>query len=95
MVALGFGLVHGFGFANVLVDLGLRDAALAVCLLAFNLGVELGQIAIVLVFFPGAFLLRKTAFYRWAVFTGGTLAIALLASLWFVERAFNLAIVGF
>lgn len=95
MIALGFGLIHGFGFANVLVDLGLSDKALAVSLFAFNVGVELGQMAIVLVFFPVAFALRGTWFYRWVVFTGGTIAIALLAGLWFVERAGNFTLVGF
>ncbi|XAL98346.1 HupE/UreJ family protein [Phycisphaeraceae bacterium D3-23] len=95
MIAVGFGLIHGFGFANVLVDLGLRDTALAVSLFAFNVGVELGQMAIVLAFFPAAFALRKTDFYRWGVFTAGSAAIGLLALLWFIERAWNLTIVGF
>ena len=48
-IAFLFGLVHGFGFANVLLDLGLTHVTLAVSLLGFNVGVELGQLAIVMV----------------------------------------------
>ena len=47
LVAFGFGLIHGFGFASVLQDLGLATNQLALSLLGFNLGVELGQLAIV------------------------------------------------
>ncbi len=94
VIALGFGLIHGFGFANVLQDLGLADAALAVSLLAFNVGVELGQIAIVLAFMPVAFLLRRTALYRWGVLWAGSVLIALLAAVWLCERALDLEIIG-
>ncbi|MDD2545053.1 MAG: HupE/UreJ family protein [Burkholderiaceae bacterium] len=85
-LALVFGLIHGFGFANVLLDLGLPARDLAVALGGFNLGVELGQIAIVLVFLPLAWWLRRTAFYRWGVVAGGSLAIAVIATVWLVER---------
>ena len=89
-IAFVFGLVHGFGFANVLVDLGLSDATLAVALFGFNVGVELGQMAIVLVFFPLAFLLRRTFFYERLVFRVGSLLIAMIAGLWMYERTFNI-----
>ena len=95
MVAFVFGLLHGFGFASVLIDLGLPQGALAVALLGFNLGVEAGQLAIVAAFLPLAFALRRTGFYRHAVLTGGSLMIALLAGLWFVERAFELKLMPF
>jgi hypothetical protein len=85
-LAFVFGLVHGFGFANVLLDLGLPASALAAALGGFNVGVELGQLAIVLVFFPLAWLLRNTAFYRWVVVTGGSLTIAVLGTVWTLER---------
>ncbi|HLL17695.1 MAG TPA: HupE/UreJ family protein [Rubrivivax sp.] len=91
-VAFVFGLIHGFGFASVLADLGLPQGALALALLGFNLGVEAGQLAIVLVFLPLAWALRRTWFYRRAVLLGGSLLIALLAGLWFVERALDVAI---
>ena len=94
MVAFGFGLVHGFGFASVLADLGLPADALALALVGFNVGVELGQLAIVLVFLPLAFALRRTAFYRRWVMVAGSLFIALLALAWFVERAFGVKLLG-
>ena len=93
-VAFGFGLVHGFGFASVLADLGLPREALALALVGFNLGVEVGQIAIVLVFLPLAFALRRTLFYRRWVMVGGSLVIAALAATWFVERAFAIKLIG-
>ena len=91
LMAFVFGLVHGFGFASVLADLGLPQGALALALVGFNVGVELGQLAIVAVFLPLAFLLRATSFYRVGVLRLGSLAVALLASWWFVQRAFDLA----
>jgi len=94
-VAFGFGLIHGFGFASVLIDLGLPREALALALVGFNLGVEGGQLAIVAAFLPLAFALRRTAFYRRAVMVGGSLLIATLAGLWLVERAFEVKLLGF
>ena len=95
MVAFGFGLIHGFGFASVLADLGLPQEALVLALLGFNLGVEIGQLAIVAVFLPVAYALRRTAFYRQGVRVGGSLLIAAIAAVWFAERAFNLKLLGF
>jgi len=94
MVAFFFGLIHGFGFASVLADLQLPQEALALALLGFNVGVELGQLAIVLVFLPIAFAVRRTDFYRRGVLWAGSLAVALIASLWFVERAFGLSLLA-
>jgi hypothetical protein len=85
-LAFVFGLIHGFGFANVLVDLGLPASALAAALGGFNIGVELGQMAIVMAFLPVAWLLRRTRFYRWIVVAGGSLAIVILGLYWTLER---------
>jgi hypothetical protein len=89
-VAFLFGLIHGFGFASVLADLGLPREALLLALVGFNLGVEAGQLAIVSVFLPAAFLSRGTWVYQRAVFVGGSVLIALIAAAWLVERAFDL-----
>ena len=89
-VAFGFGLIHGFGFASVLADLGLPQGALLLALVGFNLGVEVGQLAIVGAFLPLAYALRGTWFYRRLVFTGGSAAITLVALVWLVERVFDL-----
>ena len=93
-VAFGFGLIHGFGFASVLADLGLPRQALALALVGFNLGVELGQLAIVVLFLPLAHALRRTVFYRRWVMLGGSLLIVMLAGVWFVERAFDLKLLS-
>ena len=93
-IAFVFGLIHGFGFANVLIDLGLSSVNLAISLLGFNVGVELGQLAIVAVFLPIAFLLRKTKFYEIAVLKIGSVVIAIIAVIWMVERIGNFEILG-
>ena len=93
-VAFGFGLIHGFGFASVLSDLGLPGDALLLALFGFNVGVELGQLAIVAVFLPLAFALRRTVLYRKGIVVGGSVVIALLAAVWFVERAFSVKLLG-
>jgi hypothetical protein len=93
-MAFAFGLIHGFGFASVLADLQLPQGALLLALVAFNLGVELGQLAIVAVFLPLAFTLRAGTFYRRVVMQGGSLLIAALAAVWFVERAFSVELLN-
>ena len=90
VMAFVFGLIHGFGFASVLSDLGLPQGALVLALVGFNLGVEVGQLAIVAVFLPVAFSLRSTRFYRVGVLKAGSLLVALLASWWLVQRLFDL-----
>ena len=89
MVAFGFGLLHGFGFANALADLGLRHGQLAVTLFGFNVGVEIGQLAIVAVFLPVAFSLRGLFFYRRFVLQTGSVAIMAIATTWLAERVFD------
>jgi hypothetical protein len=88
-IAFAFGLIHGFGFAAVLADLHLPREALLLALVAFNLGIEAGQLIIVACFLPVAFLLRETWFYRRASLVGGSLVIALIAAVWLAERAFD------
>ena len=89
LLVFGFGLIHGFGFASVLGDLGLPAGALAVSLVGFNVGVEIGQLAIVAVVLPVALLLRGTTFYRLAILGLGSAAVAVVAAYWFVTRAFG------
>jgi hypothetical protein len=89
-VAFGFGLIHGFGFASVLAELGLPRAALVPALVGFNLGVEAGQLGIVAAFLPFAYALRASWFYRRVVLAGGSAAIASVATVWLLERALNL-----
>jgi hypothetical protein len=88
-----FGLVHGFGFASALKDAGLAKGALVGPLVGFNVGVEIGQLCIVAVVLPLAWSLRGTRTYRGA-FAGGSLAIATVAGLWLVQRAFDLSLIA-
>ena len=90
VIAFCFGLLHGFGFASVLSDLGLPQGALVLALVGFNVGVELGQLAIVAVFLPLAFMLRQTRFYQFGVLQIGSLIVAALAAWWLVQRMFDL-----
>lgn len=86
-VAFAFGLIHGMGFASVLSDLGLTGWNLALALAGFNLGVEVGQLAIVLTFMPCACALRATRFYRHAFMPVGAVAIGVIATYWLAVRA--------
>jgi hypothetical protein len=90
LVAFAFGLIHGLGFASVLRDLGLDSGSLALALVGFNVGVEIGQLAIVLVLVPSAYWLRSSLFYRRFVMPAGAAVICIVASYWFVLRAFDL-----
>ncbi len=85
-IAFLFGLIHGFGFASVLSDLNLNDGSLLLSLLGFNLGVEIGQVLILVLLFPAAYLLRKTAFYKVTILKGGSITISMLASFWLIQR---------
>lgn len=89
-IAFGFGLIHGFGFANVLSDLPINSWSKGVALLSFNLGIELGQLACILVFFPIALALRHGTFYRVVVFRAGSLLACILALLWMIQRILGL-----
>ena len=93
-LAFVFGLVHGFGFASVLAELGLPQDTLVLSLVAFNLGVEAGQLTIVVALLPVIFWLRHTAFYRRGVLVGGSLLIMLLALVWLAERVLDLKLIS-
>lgn len=87
IVTFAFGLVHGFGFAGVLTELGLPRDGLAASLLAFNLGVELGQIAIVALLFPVVVWVTRHR-HRRRIVTAVSAVIFLSGLAWFVERVF-------
>ncbi len=88
------GLMHGFGFSATLADLDLPRSDLVSTLFGFNLGVEIGQVAIVLVFVPLAFAARRTGAYQRVALVGGSATILALATVWLVERAFELRIIS-
>jgi hypothetical protein len=88
MIAFVFGLFHGFGFASVLGDIGLGRDHLVLSLLGFNLGVEVGQVAIIMALFPVLFLLRGFRMYGWAL-RFGSAALVALGLLMAAERALD------
>ncbi|MET0343565.1 MAG: HupE/UreJ family protein [Polyangiales bacterium] len=85
-VAFALGLLHGFGFASVLGDLGLSGAPLVRALLGFNLGVELGQLGLVLLFVPIGLAAVSRRVTRGLLLHGGSASIALLSLVWLVQR---------
>ncbi len=85
-----FGLFHGFGFASVLQELSENAANIAADLAGFNIGVEIGQLAIVAVAFPLLYSLRSSRAYTGVMVPAGSLLIGLLAFGWLVERVANL-----
>ena len=87
-IAFIFGLFHGFGFASVLGDLGLTNEFLTLSLLGFNVGVEIGQLAIIAVIFPILYLMRNLKLYpKFLVFMSVLLII--ISLYWFIERVFD------
>jgi hypothetical protein len=89
IVVFGFGLFHGFGFASVLADLGLESESILAPLVGFNLGVEIGQLAIIAVLFPLLWAVRRSAIYYRGTVTVGSIVLIVIALRWFVERAFG------
>ena len=94
LAAFALGLLHGFGFSSTLADLGLEPQALLPTLVGFNLGVELGQAAVVACFVPLAFLARRRSLYRTGALQLGSLLIALVAAIWLCERAFGVVLIS-
>ena len=92
MMAFAFGLVHGFGFASALIDLGLPTGARAAALLGFNLGVEVGQLVVVTAWLPLAYLARASVLYQRIVLKTGSAAIAVAGFAWLISRAFNVTL---
>ena len=94
IVGLIFGLVHGFGFASVLADLGLPPSSMFIALAGFNIGVEVGQLMIVGAFLPLAYAVRHSWTYRHLAVQFGSVCIATLAFIWFIERSLNLELIN-
>ena len=95
LFAFGFGLLHGFGFASALAGFGLKSGSLLAPLVGFNLGVELGQLVIVIGFLPLAWALRGSWFYQQLTLRLGSTFVLLLAATWMVQRLFDLPLLPF
>lgn len=94
-LAFGFGLVHGLGFASVLLDLGLPKQLQILGLVGFNVGVELGQLTIVALVLPLIAGLSRYEFYSPVVMKFGSGCIAAVAFLWLAERGAGFSVALF
>jgi hypothetical protein len=94
-VAFAFGLLHGFGFASVLADLQLPPSSLALSLFGFNVGVEIGQLVLVLLLVPLVYLARGTWMYPRVGLTSASALIAVLSGGWLIERSLDLRLLPF
>ncbi len=92
LVTFLFGLIHGFGFAGVLDELQLPASAFAGALFQFNLGLELGQAAIVAAVAALLFLARQSRAYVPWVVRGGSVAAMAVGALWLVERTADISL---
>lgn len=85
-----FGLIHGMGFASALNEIGLPPGKFFTSLLSFNIGVELGQVAVILLFFLLVVLpFRNKAAYKKMIVYPLSIAIGLMAAYWTIERVFG------
>lgn len=85
-LVFGFGLLHGLGFAAVLIEYGLPQANVVPSLLAFNIGVELGQLLVLLIAAALFWFIRHKSWYRQWIQIPASLLIALVGLFWFIER---------
>lgn len=86
-VIFGFGLLHGLGFASVLTEVGLSRSHFITGLISFNVGVELGQLSVILLcFLAVGFWFRNKDWYRAVIVIPGSLIIAAIGAYWFLER---------
>ena len=88
-IVFAFGLFHGFGFASVLGEIGIPNSYLVHSLLGFNIGVELGQIVIVMVTFPILFFIRNGPHYSRILMPAAATGLIMVSLYWFTERAFE------
>jgi hypothetical protein len=86
VVAFVFGLLHGFGFAGALVDLGLPPGDIPLALFSFNVGVELGQLMFITVVLLAVQLIQRIAAVPRQVITASAYAIGTVAAFWSMER---------
>lgn len=93
-LTFGFGLVHGFGFAGVLREAGLPQRGLISSLLAFNVGVELGQVTVVAALWPLVVRINQHPRRR-ALVMAGSAAVLACGLGWFIDRTFGLGFMPF
>ncbi len=87
MIVFAFGLLHGLGFAGVLSEIGIPEGQFLISLLAFNVGVEIGQLAVIAICFALVGIwFGKKEWYRRVITIPASLAIAAIGAYWVIER---------
>ena len=84
-MAFGFGLLHGFGFAGALTEIGIANEQLLLSLLFFNIGIEVGQLIMIPIFLLGIWLLNKLKLEKFS-YTGASFLLGGIGSYWLIER---------
>jgi len=95
LLAFAFGFIHGFGFANAMHEMHLQTANFASAVFGFNIGVEIGQIIIVITLLPFLYKLSSKSFYKSRFMPFLSLFVAAIALLWAIDRAFSLHFMPF
>ena len=88
LISFVFGLFHGMGFASLVSGLDVSRGTQLVSLLGRNVGIEIGQAAVVLLLFPLLYLLRRTRVFQ-SLFVGLSLVLTGVALIWMIERLFE------
>ena len=88
LLTFAFGLIHGFGFASVLreLNIGASGSGLAIPLVSFNLGVEIGQLAIAALFWGAIWKIRKTEMFKTRLVPVCSILVALAGGYWLIQR---------
>ena len=89
LMAFGFGLLHGFGFAGALSEIGIANEQLLLSLLFFNIGIEIGQLIMIPLFLISIWLLQKIKF-NFSVTKLSSYAIGGMGSFWLIERVLGI-----
>jgi hypothetical protein len=84
MITFAFGLIHGFGFSYILREMGLGEERVG-ALLLFNLGVEAGQLLLIVALFPVLLLVQRLS-KGWVLVSANALVVLVISSYWFFER---------
>ena len=89
LMAFGFGLLHGFGFAGALSEIGIANDQLLLSLLFFNIGIEIGQLIMIPIFLFGIYLLSKIKLEKKS-YIGASYLLGSIGSYWFIERVIGI-----
>ena len=90
LIAFAFGLLHGLGFAGALAEIGLPENSQLMALFLFNVGIELGQLAIIALVLLCLTLMRHRVWFHQVSYQLPLYVIGSIASYWFIERSWQI-----